>query len=70
MYKKEPLNKNLLQGPDLTNNLTGVLCRFVKEHVAVARDTEAKFHQVKVKPGHRNLLRFLWGENGDSDSKI
>jgi len=34
MYKGESLNKELLQGPDLTNNLIGVLCRFRKEPVA------------------------------------
>ena len=27
-HRGESLNKHLLQGPDLTNNLTGVLCRF------------------------------------------
>ncbi|XP_047473555.1 uncharacterized protein LOC125028204 [Penaeus chinensis] len=70
MYKSESLNKNLLQGPDLTNNLIGVLCRFRKEHVAIACDIEAMFHQVKVKPDHRDLLRFLWWENGDPDSTI
>ena len=28
VHEGESLNKDLLQGPDLTNNLTGVLCRF------------------------------------------
>ena len=35
MHKGVCLNKRLLQGPDLTNNLIGVLCRFRKEPVAV-----------------------------------
>ncbi|XP_063607775.1 uncharacterized protein LOC134782243 [Penaeus indicus] len=70
VYKNESLNKNLLQGPDLTNNLIGVLCRFRKEHVAIACDIEAMFHQVKVKPDHRDLLRFLWWENGNPDSTV
>ena len=34
-YKGVSLNKRLLQGPDLTNNLIGVLCRFRQESVAV-----------------------------------
>ncbi|XP_042858061.1 uncharacterized protein LOC122244267 [Penaeus japonicus] len=69
-YKNESLNKNLLQGPDLTNNLIGVLCRFRKYYVAVVCDIEAMFHQVKVRPNHRNLLRFLWWNNGDLYSNL
>ncbi|XP_042891382.1 uncharacterized protein LOC122265939 isoform X2 [Penaeus japonicus] len=63
-YKNESLNRNLLQDPDLTNNLIGVLCRFRKENVAVVSDIEAMFHQVKVRPNQRNLLRFLQWNNG------
>lgn len=37
-FKGESLNKHLLQGPDMTNNLTGVLCRFRKEPVAFMCD--------------------------------
>lgn len=59
-YKNESLNKHLLQGPDLTNNLTGVLCRFRQEPVAFTCDIEGMFHQVKVNAEHRDLLRFLW----------
>ena len=32
-FEVESLNKHLLQGPDLTNNLTGVLCHFRREPV-------------------------------------
>ena len=34
-YKGEVLNNNLLQGPNLTNNLAGVLVRFRQESIAV-----------------------------------
>ncbi|XP_078382421.1 uncharacterized protein LOC144665122 [Oculina patagonica] len=64
-YESESLNKHLLQGPDLTNNLTGVLRRFRQETVAFICDIEAMFHQVKVNEEYRDLLRFLWWENGD-----
>ena len=64
-YESESLNKHLLQGPDLTNNLTGVLCRFRQELIAFICDIEAMFHQVKVNEEHRDLLRFLWWEDGD-----
>ena len=64
-YKGESLNKKLLQGPDLTNTLTGVLTRFRQEPIGFMCDIEAKFHQVKVAEEHRDMLRFLWWESGD-----
>ena len=54
------LNKEVLQGPDFTNNLVGVLLRFREEPVAVMRGIEGKFHQVRVSPKDRDALRFLW----------
>lgn len=65
-FQNESLNKHLLQGPDLTNNLVGVLCRFRKEPVALMCDIEGMFHQVRVAEQDRDLLRFLWWEDGDT----
>lgn len=59
----QSLNQQLLQGPDLTNNLTGVLCRFRQERIAFMCDIQAMVHQVKVDVEHRNLLRFLWWDD-------
>ena len=59
-YKGTSLNKNILQGPDLTSKLIGVLLRFREHKVAVTGDTEAMFHQVHVTQRHRDVLRFLW----------
>ena len=64
-FKGESLNKHLLQGPDLTNTLTGVLNRFRQEHVGLMCDIESMFYQVYVAEEYRDLLRFLWWENGD-----
>ena len=44
------LNDRLYHGPDLTNNLVGVLIRFREEETAFIADVEAMFHQVKVLP--------------------
>ena len=41
------LNDHLLQGPDLTSNLTGVLLRFRQEPVTLMADVEQMFHQKK-----------------------
>ena len=68
-FKGESLNRHLLQGPDLTNSLNGVLCRFRKEPIAFTCDVEGMFHQVYVNPDHRNLLRFLWWSDENIDSK-
>ncbi len=65
-FEGQSLNQNLLQGPDLTNNLVGVLGRFRKEPVAVMCDIESMFCQVRVAKQHRDLLRFLWWKDGDS----
>ena len=43
-YKGVSLNSQVLQGPDLTNNLVGVLLRFREEPVALMADVEAMFH--------------------------
>ena len=65
-FQGQSLNRHLLQGPDLTNSLVGVLCRFRQEPVAFACDIEGMFHQVHVNEEHRDLLRFLWWEQGDT----
>ena len=68
-YMGVSLNGQLLQGPDMTNSLLGVLLRFRGEEVAVQGDIESMFHQVSVPKEDRDFLRFLWWENGDLDSE-
>ncbi|XP_050978835.1 uncharacterized protein LOC127173179 [Labeo rohita] len=65
-YKGTSLNSQLLQGPDFTNTLIGVLLRFREEPIAVMADINAMFHQVRVPHKHVNFLRFLWWPNGDA----
>ena len=68
-YKGESLNKHLLQGPDSTNALAGVLCRFGQEPIAFMCDLEAMFHQLRVDGKHRTFLRFYWWENGNIEKE-
>ena len=64
-FKGQSLNKELNQGPDLTNTLVGVITRFRQDYVAIMADIEGMFQQVKVPPRDRDLQRFLWWPNGD-----
>ena len=41
LHEGVSLNSQLLQGPDLTNNLLGVILRFREEPVTIAADIEA-----------------------------
>ena len=68
-FKGQSLNDHLLQGPDLTNSLVGVVCRFRKEPIAFICDVEQMFHQFKVDTRHRDFLRFLWWDGGDYDAR-
>ena len=59
-YRGTSLNANVLQGPDLTNKVVGLLLRFREDPVALMADVEAMYHQLKVHPDDVDVLRFLW----------
>ena len=59
-YGNTSLNDNLLQGPDLLNNLVGLLFRFREGKYAIMADIEQMFHQIEVKKSDRDALRFVW----------
>ena len=61
------LNKALMQGPDLTSKLVGVLIIFREDSIALTADIKAMYHQVRVKRENRNALKFLWWPNGRLD---
>ena len=48
-FQGRSLNGELLQGPDLTNTLVGVLLRFCEEPIAMMADIESMFYQVQKK---------------------
>ena len=54
------LNDVLLSGPDMNNNLLGILLRFRRGEVAVMADIQRMFYCFRVSEKHRNFLRFLW----------
>ena len=59
------LSENFLKGPDLLNNLAGVLLRFRQGKFCVMVDIEKIFHQVMV--NQTDSLRFIWRSNRDEN---
>ncbi|XP_075252273.1 uncharacterized protein LOC142344459 [Convolutriloba macropyga] len=64
IFQGQSLNSNLLKGPDLLSNLTGVIMRFRENRIALCADIEQMYMQVKVDPKDRPYLRFLWNNSG------
>ncbi|XP_043222648.1 uncharacterized protein LOC122381925 [Amphibalanus amphitrite] len=69
-YRGVSLNDRLLQGPNLTSSLIGVLLRFRQEPFAIMGDVEKMFYQVRVADRDRSLLRFLWWPDGDVSRQL
>ena len=59
-FKGTSRNYHLLQGPEHTSNLIGVLSKFRSRPIAVMADIRGMLHQVKEAPADCNSLRFLW----------
>ena len=59
------LNNQLLQGPENTSSLIGVILRFRVNSVAVEADIKWMFHQVFVSPEYWGALCYLWWPDGD-----
>lgn len=55
------LNDHLLTGPELTNTLLRVLCRFCKGQIAIMCHVEWVLHRFHVKSEDIDYLRFLLG---------
>ena len=62
-YKGISLNNMLYQGPDLANNLLGVLLRFRQDKIAFSADIRKMFYQVRVKKEDRDW--FFWFPSED-----
>ncbi len=69
-YQGISLNHQLLQGPNLTTSLVGVITRFRQEGIAFMGDVEAMFHHVRVHEEDSDLLRFLWWPHRDYNGDL
>ena len=61
------INKALLSGPDLTNQIVGVLLRFREEQIAVSGNIEVMHHQGKVP---ENVFYGSFGERTATPAKV
>lgn len=59
-YQGLSLNDLLLPGPALGPTLLGVLVRFRQHAVAVSGDIKGMFHQIRLLPADKPVLRFIW----------
>ena len=64
-YAGGSINKEIMTGPDLNNQIIGTLIRFTQERIAFVADIEKMFCQVFLSDDHRNLLRFLCWQDGE-----
>ncbi|XP_025763702.1 uncharacterized protein LOC109202593 [Oreochromis niloticus] len=70
-YEGKSLNSILLPGPALGPSLLGVLLRFRQYPVAVSGDIKGMFHQIRLLPADKPVLRFLWRDmKRDEEPKI
>jgi hypothetical protein len=63
-YEGKCLNDYLLQGPDLVNDLVGVLLRFRQDKFAMMADIEQIYYQVRVPKNNKEVFRVLWWPGG------
>ena len=68
-YANMPINTELTSGPELANQVVGLLLRFRKKHVAFMTDIKSMFYQVLVPPHQRSLLHYLWWEENNLSKK-
>ena len=60
VYQGHCLNDYWLKGPDLLNNLFGVILRFRENQVALSADISKMYHRVLIPLEDQHVHRFLW----------
>ena len=63
-YAGHTLNDYWCKGPDLLNNLFGVVIRFCENPVAICRDIVKMYHMIAIPKDDQHVHRFLWRNFG------
>lgn len=59
-FMNSTLNDYWVKGPDLVNNLLGILIRFRENRVGLAGDISKMYHTIKISDTDQHTHRFLW----------
>ena len=59
-FRGQSLNSNLITGPDLLNNLVGIVLKFREKPVAILSDIKGMFMQKALRHEDQSAIRFLW----------
>ena len=59
-YQGHRLNDYWLKGPDLLNNLFGVILRFRENPVAIHGDISKMYHRVLIPEVDQHVHRYVW----------
>ncbi|XP_030843375.1 uncharacterized protein LOC580152 [Strongylocentrotus purpuratus] len=71
IYKGHCLNEYWKKGPDLLNNLFGVLLRFREHPVAICADISKMYHRILIPERDQHVHRFLWRDmNQEKESDV
>ena len=64
-FKGHSLNSSWELGPDVMNNLHGVLLRFRNDYVGAQGDVKKMFYMVRIPRPEQMMQLFLWKFPGD-----
>ena len=60
VFQGHKLNDYWMKGPDLLNNLFGVVLRFREKEVALVGDISKMYHRILIPERDQHVHRFLW----------
>ena len=60
VYQGHKLNDYWKKGPDLLNNLFGVVLRFREKEVAISGDISKMYHRVLIPERDQHVHRYVW----------
>ena len=60
VFREHRLNDYWIKGPDLLNDMFGVVLRFRENEIALIRDIFKMYHRIRIPQADQHVHRFLW----------